>query len=79
MQYIDVIGSGFLRNMVRVIVGTLVEVGRGKRTADGVRQLLVSRITSYNVCYTKLLRICSFFNSMASMPQLNIFWRKIRA
>jgi len=42
MQYIDVIGSGFLRNMVRVIVGTLVEVGRGKRTADEVRQLLVS-------------------------------------
>lgn len=40
--HIDVIGSGFLRNMVRVIVGTLVEVGRGKRTAEDVRQLLAS-------------------------------------
>jgi tRNA pseudouridine38-40 synthase len=27
---IDVKGSGFLRNMVRIMVGTLVEVGRGK-------------------------------------------------
>jgi len=42
MQYIDVIGSGFLRNMVRVIVGTLVEVGRGKRMTDEVQQLLVT-------------------------------------
>jgi len=33
----------FLRNMVRAIVGTLIEVGRGKRTPDSVVQLLETR------------------------------------
>lgn len=30
----------FLRNMVRAIVGTLVEVGRGKLTLDGLRRVI---------------------------------------
>ena len=30
----------FLRNMVRAIVGTLVDVGRGKLTLDGVRRII---------------------------------------
>ena len=30
----------FLRNMVRAVVGTLVEVGRGKMTLDGFRQVI---------------------------------------
>lgn len=33
---IDVKGSGFLRNMVRIMVGTLVEVGRGKIRPDAI-------------------------------------------
>jgi tRNA pseudouridine38-40 synthase len=37
---IDVRGSGFLRNMVRIMVGTLVEIGRGKRQADTITRLL---------------------------------------
>ncbi len=37
---IDVVGSGFLKNMVRMMVGTLVEVGRGKRNATEIRQML---------------------------------------
>ena len=36
----EVEGDGFLRHMVRAIVGTLVEVGRGWRTVDGVRALV---------------------------------------
>jgi len=39
---VDVAGSGFLRNMVRVIVGTLVEIGQGKRPVDSVTELLQS-------------------------------------
>lgn len=35
--------NGFLRYMVRTIVGTLVEVGKGKRTAASVREVLASR------------------------------------
>ncbi|RNC69389.1 MAG: tRNA pseudouridine(38-40) synthase TruA [Desulfuromonadales bacterium] len=39
LLYIDVRGSGFLRNMVRIMAGTLVEVGRGKRTSESVALL----------------------------------------
>ncbi len=33
---ITVTGNGFLQNMVRILVGTLVEVGRGERSADSI-------------------------------------------
>ncbi|WP_106830589.1 tRNA pseudouridine(38-40) synthase TruA [Parabacteroides pacaensis] len=33
----------FLRNMVRAIVGTLFEVGRGKLTSDGFRQIIEAK------------------------------------
>lgn len=36
-------GNGFLRNMVRIIVGTLLEVGEGRRMPDDVRVVLESR------------------------------------
>jgi tRNA pseudouridine38-40 synthase len=35
--------NGFLRHMVRNIVGTLVEVGRGARPADDVKRILDGR------------------------------------
>jgi len=39
---IDVRGSGFLQHMVRVMAGTLAEVGQGKRTVASVAELLSS-------------------------------------
>ncbi len=36
----QITGSGFLRGMVRGLVGTLLEVGRGKRSGDDFRALL---------------------------------------
>jgi tRNA pseudouridine38-40 synthase len=39
-------GSGFLRHMVRAIVGTLVEIGGGRIEADAMRRLLASRARS---------------------------------
>ena len=33
-------GDGFLYNMVRILTGTLVEVGQGKRTADSMSDIL---------------------------------------
>ena len=39
---VDVEGDGFLRHMVRTIVGTLVEVGRGDRAADELTDVLAS-------------------------------------
>lgn len=35
-------GNGFLYNMVRIMTGTLVEIGQGKRTVDSVMQALQS-------------------------------------
>ncbi|NUQ68415.1 MAG: tRNA pseudouridine synthase A [Phycisphaerales bacterium] len=40
---VEVRGGGFLYNMVRIIAGTLFEVGRGSRTPDDVSAALASR------------------------------------
>ena len=40
---IDVSGNGFLYNMVRIIAGTLVEVGRGRMEPRAVSGILASR------------------------------------
>lgn len=39
---IDVRGNAFLRNMVRILVGTLVEVGAGRRQSGQVAEILAS-------------------------------------
>ena len=41
--FIAVEGSGFLYNMVRIIVGTLVEVGLGKRTPESIDEVIKSK------------------------------------
>ena len=37
--HITVTGNGFLQNMVRIIVGTLIEAGRGEREPDSIPAL----------------------------------------
>ncbi len=44
--HIDVCGSGFMRNMVRIMVGTLVGIGRGKMAPEQVRRCLTSPETA---------------------------------
>ncbi|MCE9619441.1 MAG: tRNA pseudouridine(38-40) synthase TruA [Planctomycetes bacterium] len=39
---IDISGSGFLYNMVRIIAGTITEIGRGRMTLDSIRAALES-------------------------------------
>jgi len=39
----DITGNGFLRHMVRAIVGSLVEIGRGRRAIQWMAQVLASR------------------------------------
>ena len=39
---IEISGDGFLYNMVRIITGTLVEVGAGKRSASGLPAVIES-------------------------------------
>ena len=36
-------GDGFLYNMVRILTGTLIEVGQGKRSPDSMKEILVGR------------------------------------
>jgi tRNA pseudouridine38-40 synthase len=38
----EVEGTAFLKNMVRILVGTLVAVGHGKMTDTTIRELLVN-------------------------------------
>jgi tRNA pseudouridine38-40 synthase len=40
---IDVRGNAFLRNMVRIVAGTLVEVGKGLRPPGQVAEILASK------------------------------------
>ena len=39
----EIAGTGFLRHMVRNIVGTLVDIGRGRRLPQDMRRVLESR------------------------------------
>jgi tRNA pseudouridine38-40 synthase len=39
----DVSGSGFLRHMIRNIVGSLVEIGRGRRPVAWMTEVLEGR------------------------------------
>jgi tRNA pseudouridine38-40 synthase len=39
----DVTGDGFLRHMVRAVVGTLVEIGRGRRPVEWIEEVIASR------------------------------------
>jgi len=45
MLHLDFKGSGFLRQMVRLLAGTLVSVGRGKRQVNDVSRLLAGDAT----------------------------------
>jgi tRNA pseudouridine38-40 synthase len=40
---LEVAGSGFLRHMVRIMTGTLIEVGRGRLAPDAVAEVLAAR------------------------------------
>jgi tRNA pseudouridine38-40 synthase len=40
---IDIRGNAFCQNMVRIMVGTLIEIGRGRRTPDQVKIALIGK------------------------------------
>ena len=43
MIFFTIEGSGFLHNMVRIIVGTLVDIGRGKLNSTSIPNIIFSR------------------------------------
>jgi tRNA pseudouridine38-40 synthase len=43
LLHIEVVGNAFLRHMVRIVVGTLVEVGEGRLNTADVAEILKSR------------------------------------
>ena len=40
---IDIAGDGFLYNMIRIIAGTLVEVGRGKYAPGHINEIIAAK------------------------------------
>ena len=44
--YFEITANRFLRNMVRAVVGTLVNVGRGKITLDDFRNIIIGKSRS---------------------------------
>lgn len=43
LLHITLAGDGFLYNMVRIIVGTLLEIGQGKRPPAAMEQIILAR------------------------------------
>lgn len=43
MIYIDFVGDRFLYNMVRILVGSLIEIGRGERSVSWLQEVLESK------------------------------------
>jgi len=43
MLVFSISADRFLRNMVRAIVGTLIEIGRGKKTVDDMKKIIESK------------------------------------
>ncbi|WP_079914962.1 tRNA pseudouridine(38-40) synthase TruA [Paenibacillus sp. 32352] len=41
--HIYLTGNGFLYNMVRIVAGTLIQVGEGKRSSESIRDILAAR------------------------------------
>lgn len=39
----EVCGNGFLYNMVRIMVGTLIQVGKGKKEPDSIPKIILSK------------------------------------
>ena len=37
------VGNGFLQNMIRILVGTLIEVGEGKKTKEDIISIFQSK------------------------------------
>ena len=59
----DFVGDGFLRHMIRMLTGTLVEVGRGRITEEDVRKMLEAcdkNAVHFNApaCGLYLVQIC---------------------
>ncbi len=61
--YIDVAGNGFLHNMVRIIVGTLLQVGLGSRAPGAMTDILERRdrraagftAPAHGLCLTRIV------------------------
>lgn len=43
LYHFSIKGDGFLYNMVRIIVGTLLEIGKGKREIDSIKEALLGQ------------------------------------
>ena len=71
-RYLDIIGNGFLYNMVRIIAGTLIYVGKGKIPYQSVEDIIKTgdrtlagpTAPAHGLCLEKVYYDDSFFESI---------------
>ena len=58
LLYFNYHGTGFLQNMVRILTGTLLEVGQGKRTPESVKTALEAKDRTQAGCTAPPQGLC---------------------
>ena len=58
LLYFNYHGTGFLQNMVRILTGTLLEVGQGKRTPESVKAALEAKDRTQAGCTAPPQGLC---------------------
>lgn len=66
--YIDVKGNGFLYNMVRIIAGTLIDVGKGRTSPSAIPGILESRDRTWAGATAPAQGLCMMGVYYDSMP-----------
>lgn len=46
---VDIVGDGFLRHMVRMLVGTMIDAARGQKSLDDIKRMLTHPDKKYHV------------------------------
>jgi len=78
--YFRIVADRFLRNMVRAVVGTLIEVGRGKRSVEEFKELILPPSELETASGSQLQKTRKSYRSLAgeSVPGHALFLTEVK-